>query len=77
MSKREGKSRGLDLNSRFWRTFFTLIAAALIFAGPTYSVLVLWRVLDLDYALSMVSGLLLFVVGFAFLVLLIKRAAIS
>ncbi len=71
------KSFGFDLNSKFWKTFLTLLAMGLMFAGPTYAVLALWRVLDLDYALSVVSGFSLFVVGFALLLFLIKRKVIS
>lgn len=67
---------GLNLNSKFWRTFLTLLAVILIFAGPTYAVLALWKVLDLDYALSIVSGFSLFVIGFALLLFLIKRKVV-
>lgn len=71
------KSIGFDLNSKFWKTFLILLAVILIFAGPTYAALALWRALDLDYALSMVSGFSLFVVGFVLLMFLIKRKIIS
>lgn len=71
------KSFGFDLNSKFWKTFLTLLAIMLIFAGPTYAALALYRVLDLDYVLSMVSGFSLFVVGFVLLTFLIKRKVIS
>lgn len=68
---------GFDLNSKFWKTFLTLLAMILIFAGPTYVVLALYRVLDLNYALLMISGFSLFVVGFALLMFLIKRKVVS
>jgi len=54
-----------------------MLAVALIFAGPTYTVLVLWRGLDLDYTLSMVSGFFLFIMGLVLLLFLIRRKVIS
>jgi hypothetical protein len=71
------KSSGFDLNSKFWKTFLVLLAMGLMFVGPTYAVLALWKVLDLDYTLSMVSGFSLFVVGLALLLFLINRKVIS
>lgn len=77
MSEKEEKSPDLGLSSKFWRTFLTMLAVALIFAGPTYTVLALWRGLDLDYAMSMVSGFFLFIIGLVLLLFLIKRKVIS
>ncbi|MEM2688683.1 MAG: hypothetical protein QXR01_02405 [Candidatus Bathyarchaeia archaeon] len=68
-----GEKQTLSLNSKFWKTVLISLAAVLIFAGPTYMVLIFWRVLDIDYALSMVAGLLLFLVGMGLLAFLIKR----
>ena len=67
----------LNLNSKLWKTFLVLLAAILMFGGPTYAVLVLWRGLDLNYALSMSTGFLLFLVGFSLLVFLVRRKLIS
>ena len=77
MAEKKEKSPSLDLSSKFWRTFLTMLAVALIFAGPTYTVLVLWRGLDLDYTLSMVSGFFLFIIGLVLLLFLIRRKVIS
>jgi len=77
LSEKIEKSRGSDLSSKFWRTFFILITAVLIFAGPTYFVLVLWRGLDLDYILSMAFGFSMFIVGLVLLVSLIKKKSIT
>ncbi|MEM3766394.1 MAG: hypothetical protein QXU46_05140 [Candidatus Bathyarchaeia archaeon] len=65
------------LSSKFWRTILTLFSTALIFIGPTYAVLVLWRGLDIDYALSMASGFILFLIGFSLLIFLIKKKIVS
>lgn len=67
----------LSLNSKFWRTFLILLATVLIFTGPTYVVLVLWRSLDLDYALSMATGFFLFLIGFGLLIFSSKKKMIS
>jgi len=77
LNEKKEKSPSIDLSSRFWRTLLTMLAALLIFAGPTYTVLVLWRALDLDYALSIASGFLLFVIGLALLLFSIRRKIIS
>jgi hypothetical protein len=73
-----GKSTRFDLNSRFWKTFLLVLAVLLTFAGPTYIVYVVFlRILNIDYIVSMVSGLALFVVGLGLLWYLIKRKIIS
>lgn len=66
-----------SLGSRFWGVFLTLLAVVLIFVGPTYVILVLWRGLDLDYTLSVTAGLLLFLIGSCLLVFLVKKRIIS
>ena len=67
----------LDLNSKFWRTLLVVLAALLTFAGPTYMVYVLINVLQIDYAISMVSGLVLFALGLVLIRYLIRNKAIS
>lgn len=71
------KSSKLDLKSKFWKTSLTLLAALLTFAGPTYVVLVLSNVLKINYAFSMVTGFILFILGLALIWYLIKKKIIS
>lgn len=66
-----------SLNSKFWRVLLASLAALLIFAGPTYAVLILWRGLDMDYALSMAAGLVLFLIGSSLLFFLIRKKIVS
>ncbi len=73
----EKKSFGFDLGSKFWRTFLTLFSVLLIFGGPTYVVLVFWKVLDLDYAFSMILSFVLFIIGLVLLLYLISKKVIS
>jgi len=72
-----GKSLKLDLRSKFWKVSLMVLAALLTFAGPTYVVLVLLNVLEINYAVSMVTGFILFIVGLALIWYLIKKKIIS
>ncbi len=77
--KREGKERKttvFNLNSRFWRVSLTILAALLTFGGP-YVVLVLFRALDLNYAISLASGFIVFLAGLALMLFLIRKKVIS
>ncbi|MGC8895344.1 MAG: hypothetical protein ACP5LB_01060 [Candidatus Bathyarchaeia archaeon] len=71
------EARKFDLSSKFWRTLLLVLAAFLVFAGPTYFVYVLNIVLEINYAVSMVSGFALFIVGLVLIWYLIKKGAIS
>jgi len=78
--KRESKcktSAGLDLSSKFWKTLLTVFAAFLTFAGPTYVVYVLINILKIEYFLSMISGIVLFIIGLVLIWYLIKNKVIS
>ncbi|MCK4313269.1 hypothetical protein E3J49_05980 [Candidatus Bathyarchaeota archaeon] len=82
MNKKKGESKSeistrLDLGSKFWKTFLTVLAASLTFAGPTYMVYALTNILKIDYVISMVSGLVLFIAGLALIWYLIKNNTIS
>jgi hypothetical protein len=66
----------LDLTSRFRKTFFIVLAALFTFSGP-YVVLVLSRALNLDYAISMASGVAIFIVGLVLIWYLIRKGTIS
>jgi len=70
-------SAKFDLTSKFWKVFLTLLAAVLTFAGPTYIVYVLLDILKIDYAVSMVSGFVLFLAGLVLIWYLIKNKVIS
>ena len=78
--KKESKgktSAGLDLSSKFWKTLLTVLAAFLTFAGPTYVVYMLINILKVEYFLSMVSGIVLFIIGLVLIWYLIKNKVIS
>jgi hypothetical protein len=73
----EGKnSGGFDVSSRFWRIFLVIVAALLIFAGPTYVPYVLADILKVNYAASIVSGFVLLIIGLVLMWYLIRKKII-
>jgi uncharacterized protein YegL len=62
---------------KLWRIILTVLVALLTFAGPTYVVYALINVLNIDYALSMVSGIVLFTAGLALAWYLIENKIIT
>ncbi|MDI6691659.1 MAG: hypothetical protein QME50_07375 [Candidatus Bathyarchaeota archaeon] len=71
------EARRFDLSSKFWRTLLLVLAAFLVFVGPTYVVYVLNIILEINFAVSMVSGFALFIVGLALIWYLLKKGVIS
>jgi len=67
--------QGLD--SKAVRTFLTLLAAFLTFAGPTYVVYTFTRVFKIDFAVSMATGIGLFIIGLLLIWYLIKRKVLA
>ena len=65
------------LESKFWRTILVVVAALLIFVGPTYMVHVLILNLGVDYWASMVTGIVVFIVGIAFLWYLFRKEIVT
>jgi hypothetical protein len=59
------------------KTFMILLAALLMFAGPTYIVYALLNIVDLNYFVSMGTGFVIFVVGFVFLLFLMRKKIVS
>lgn len=78
MAKKKAEtSARLNLSSKFWKTLLTVLAAFLTFAGPTYMVYVLLKILKIDYFVSMTSGIVLFVAGLVLIWYLIRNKIIS
>jgi len=76
--KKESKTTGKAiLASGFWRTLLIMFAALLTFAGPTYVVYAFNSVLKINYAISIVSGFVLFIVGLAIIWYLIKQKVVT
>lgn len=76
--KQENKAVGnMGSGSKFMKTFLVMLAAFLIFAGPTFIVYALLNMLRMDYTVSMASGFVLFIVGLLLVWYLIKKQAFS
>ena len=74
----ESESSGMfDFDSKFWRTTLVIIAGLLIFAGPTYVPYALNTVLRVDYVASVVSGVVLLVIGLLLMWYLIRKKVIT
>ena len=65
------------MSTKFGKVFFTIVAVFLTFAGPTYGVYGLSVILKVDLAASLVTGLVLFIVGLVMLRYLVKNKVIS
>jgi cytochrome c biogenesis protein CcdA len=71
--KNENKKSGMfDTSSKFWRTFLIVVAALLIFAGPTYLIYLMTNFLKVNQFASMISGLAMLVVGLLLLGFLVR-----
>ena len=66
-----------DLESKFMKIFIVLIAALLVFAGPTYVPYVLTNILNVNQAASMAFGFVLLILGLALMVYLIRKKIIQ
>ncbi len=63
--------------SKFWRITLVIVAMLLIFAGPTYGFYALVKVLKIHYLVSVGGGIIMFVVGMALMVFLIRKKMIT
>ncbi len=68
---------GFDITSKFWRVFMVIVAVFLIFAGPTYIPYVLADILKVDYMASIVTGLILFVLGLVLVIFLSRKKILT
>ncbi len=64
------------MDSKFSKIALTLVTVLLIFAGPTYVPYLLTSV-GLEYFASIGLGLVLFIVGLAMLIYLIRKKVIA
>ena len=66
-----------DVNSKFLRVLLIIVAAFLIFAGPTYVSYVLFDVLNVNYVASVVLGIALFIAGLLLMLFLIRKKIVT
>jgi len=65
-----------ETRTRIWKTFLTLIAAFLIFAGPTYVVFLIQEI-GVSYAYSVIFGVILLILGLVIVFMLVKAGEIE
>jgi hypothetical protein len=75
-NNQDKNSGGFDVSSKFWRTFLVIVAALLIFAGPTYVPYLLLDILKVNYVASIVSGFVLLIIGLVLMWFLVRKKII-
>ena len=65
------------MSSKFGKVFLTIVSVFLVFAGPTYVVYGLAVIVKVDFAASIVTGLVLFIVGLVMMRYLVQKKIIS
>jgi hypothetical protein len=75
-NNKDKNSGGFGVSSKFWRTFLVIVAALLIFAGPTYVPYLLLDFLKVNYVASIVSGFVLLIVGLVLMWFLVRKKII-
>ena len=74
----EDESIGMfDLSSKFMKVFLVIVAAFLVFVGPTYVPYVLVNILNINYVASIVFGFVLLIIGLALVWYLIRKKIIE
>jgi hypothetical protein len=74
---KDNESVEVESISKFNKITLTIVAAVLIFVGPTYVPAVLSDTLKMDYVISVVIGAVLFILGLAVLIYLIRRRVVT
>jgi hypothetical protein len=73
----DGSVGGFNLSSKFMRVFLVIVAALLIFVGPTYVPYLFSSLLKVDYAAAVVFGFVLLIAGLALIWYLIRKKIIE
>ena len=65
------------IESKFTRIALTVVAVFLIFIGPTYIPYLLAKVIGVEYFASIGIGLVLFILGIAMLLFLVRKKVVT
>ncbi len=63
--------------SKFWRITLVVVSMLLIFVGPTYGTYALVKVAKIHYLVSIGTGVILFILGMASMLFLIRKKLIT
>ena len=77
MTENEDYENVTGIYTKFWRITLVVISMLLIFVGPTYGVYALVKIVKLDYFASIGAGIVLFAVGMALMMFLIRKKLIT
>jgi hypothetical protein len=77
MTENEENVNVTGIYSKFWRITLVVLSMLLIFAGPTYATYILVNILKIHYFISIGAGLILFIVGMASMLFLIRKKLIT
>jgi len=77
MTENEEYENVTGIYSKFWRITLVVISMLLIFVGPTYGTYALVKVLKVNYFASIGAGFVLFAVGMALMMFLIRKKLIT
>jgi len=77
MADKNDESNTGIASSKFWRTALVIIAAILIFGGPTYLVFLLRHALSVNDSAAVAAGFAVLVVGVLLLGYLIRKKIIK
>jgi hypothetical protein len=77
MTENEEYENVTGIYTKFWRITLVVISMLLIFVGPTYGTYAFVKILKLNYFASIGAGLVLFVVGMALMIFLIRKKLIT
>ena len=75
-NKEDKSFGGFGVSSKFWRIFLVIVAALLIFAGPAYVPYLLVDILKVNYVASIVSGVVLLIIGLVLMWFLVRKKII-
>ncbi|MGD6933130.1 MAG: hypothetical protein ACQCN5_02880 [Candidatus Bathyarchaeia archaeon] len=65
------------IESKFLRVFLIMVAVICIFGGPTYFALILNEVLGVGFSVAVTLGFIVFLVGVADLLFLIRKKVVT
>ena len=77
MTENEENINVTGIYSKFWIITLVVVSMLLIFVGPTYVPYVMVNILKIHYFVSIGAGFILFIVGMAFMLFLIRKKLIT
>ena len=77
MTENDENENVTGIYSKFWRIVLVLFSMILIFLGPTYVPYAMVHVIKIHYFVSVGAGFVLFIVGMALMLFLIRKKLIT